>query len=358
MTMQALKDNSAMSEELSRKEQAQRDVEMDSLHILPLNIIPLETPSLKRARIVKNVRLDSVIELFYDQDTGSGQVFPKDLGRMFNWDPKEPPEDDAMISALANLASYDVYTLRIQLRKVGINVEENAALKLSKSKAAELTSYMKQFTMPLIQQIYGETDSEIEDVGQLIGMFTSPNQSDALKNLKMMADKLNINLAEVPAFLEDYGDVFMSLAYFRDCLDRLIPMTMQFDDAIDELNESHQMRNDRRLAKSIDFVREEMGDITASITGRFESFERNSEGMWENITAESFSKVKRLIQAHHTTVGGVLCGLTVKMDSWMEKFGDGRGGMVKRAEFIMSDMTHGMERISHIEKSAPKISDF
>lgn len=358
MSAQALKDDSGMDEAASTELTGQQAVEMDSLHILPLNIIPLETPSLKRARLVKNVRLDSVIELFYDQDTGSGQVYPKDLGKMFNWDPKDPPPDDAMINSLANLASYDVYTLRIQLRKAGIKVDENAALKLSKAKAAELTSYMKQFTMPLIQQIYGESDSQIEDFSELIGMFSSPNQADALKNLKMMADKLKISLAEVPAFLEDYGDVFMSLAYFRDCLDRLIPMTMQFDEAMDELNESHQMRNDRRLAKSMAFVRDELGDITASITGRFESFDRNSQGMWDNITADSFDKVKRLIEAHHTTVGGVLCGLTVKMDSWMERFGDGRGGMVKRAEFIMSDMTHGMERISSIEKSAPKISDY
>ncbi|MBT5810541.1 MAG: hypothetical protein HOI19_09210, partial [Rhodospirillaceae bacterium] len=323
MSAQALKDDSVMAEEASTELTGQQAVEMDSLHILPLNIIPLVTPSLKRARIVKNVRLDSVIELFNDEDTGSGQVFPKDLGKMFNWDPKDPPPDDAMVNSLANLASYDVYTLRIQLRKAGIKVEENAALKLSKGKAAELTSYMKQFTMPLIQQIYGESDSEISDFSELIGMFSSPNQADALKNLKMMADKLKISLAEVPAFLEDYGDVFMSLAYFRDCLDRLIPMTMQFDEAMDELNESHQMRSDRRLAKSMVFVREELGDITASITGRFESFDRNSQGMWDNITADSFAKVKRLIEAHHTTVGGVLCGLTVKMDSWMERFGDG-----------------------------------
>ena len=325
---------------------------------MPLNIIPLETSALKRARIVKNVRLDSVIELFNDKDAGSGQVFPKDLGKMFNWDPKNPSPDEPIMQALANLSSYDIYTLRIQLRKLGVKVDDSAALKLSKHKAVELTQYMKQFTMPLIQQIYGETESEIKDFSQLISMFSSPNQSDALKNLKMMAEKLNISLTEVPEFLEEYGDVFLSLAYFRDCLDRLIPVTMEFDAAMDELNESYQMRNDRRLAKSMEFVREELSDITASITGRFESFDKHSKNMWDNITAESFARVKQLIQAHHTTVGGVLCGLSVKMDSWTEKFGEGRGGMVKRAEFIMSDMTQGMERILKIEQSAPKISDY
>jgi hypothetical protein len=346
----------AMADEVNFAVDGRSDLEMDSLRVLPLNIIPLETASLKRARMVKNVRLDSVVELFYDQDTGSGQVNPMDLGKMFDWDPKNPPPDDALINALANLASYDVYTLRIQLRKLGINVDENVWLKLSKSKSAELTQYMTKFTMPLIQQIFGDTHSEIENIHQLIGMFSSPDKSEALKNLRMMATKLNINLADVPAFLEEYGDVFLSLAYFRDSLDQIVPMTIQFNDAMDELNQSYQMRSDRRLSKSVEFVREELQDITASITGRFESFDRNSQKMWDNISASSFAAVKRMIQSHHVTVGGVLCGLSVKMDKWDERFSGGRGGVVKLAEFIKSDMTPGMERISIIEKSAPKIA--
>lgn len=334
------------------------EADMDSLHVLPLNIIPLETPSLKRARMIKNVRLKSVIELFHDEDTGSGQIEPSDLSKMFGWNPIEPSPDDGTISALSLLQSYDVYTLRIQLRRLGIVVEDNANLKLSKKKSEDLTKYMKKFTMPLISQIYGETDSSIEDVSQLIGMFTSPNKAEALKNLKMMADKLNISLSDVPKFLEDYGDVFLSLAYYKDCLDRLIPMTMQFEESMDELKDNYQMRNDKRLGKSMVFVREQLSDITASITGRFESFDRHSSSMWENITAESFAKVKKLIESHHMTVGGVLCGLSVKMESWARKFGDGSGGMVNRAEFIMSDMTQGLEQIRKIEDSAPKISEF
>jgi hypothetical protein len=331
------------------------DPEMDSLLILPLNIIPFETRSLKRARMVKNVRLDSVIELFSGEDTGSGQIYPADVGNMFNWDPQNPPPDDRIIKALADMPSYDIYTLRIQLRNAGVNVEDHATLQLSKAKAAELTKYMTQFTMPLIQQIYGATNSEIRNVSQLIGMFSSPNQSEALKNLRIMADKLQISLSDVPAFLEDYGDVFMSLAYFRDSFDRLMPMTLQFNDAMNELDGSYLMRNNRRLSNSIGFVREEIQDITVSLTGRFESFDLNSRKMWDNITAESFAKVKQLIQTHHMTIGGVLCGLTAKMDNWLQRFGVGYRGMIKLAEFIMSDMIYGIERISGLEKSAPKI---
>jgi hypothetical protein len=55
------------------------DTDRDSLHILQLEILPLETPSLNRARLIKNVRLKSVIELFKDADTGSGQIDIEDL---------------------------------------------------------------------------------------------------------------------------------------------------------------------------------------------------------------------------------------------------------------------------------------
>lgn len=96
--------------------------------------------------------------------------------------------------------------------------------------------------------------------------------------------------------------------------------------------------------------------MTASITGRFEIFDRHSEVLWENITAESFAKVKKMIESHHVTVGGVLCGLSVKMNSWQEQLGAG-GGLVRRADFVMSEMMQGIEKIVKIEQSAPKMTD-
>ncbi len=341
---------------LSEVGRNKEELDQDALHILPLEILPVETPGLKRARLIKNVRLDSVVELFREADTGSGQVHPSKLAPVFNWSTEETHQDETLVSIVSNLHSYDVYTLRIQLRKLGIDVEDFDQLKLSKEKSAELAGYMTTFTMPLIKQIYGESNSDIKDVGQLIGMFSSPDKEEALKNLKMMAGKLKISLTDVPKFLEDYGDVFMSLAYYKNCLDSLIPKVMAYNDATEELKENYQMKSDRRLMKCVQFIGEHLSDVTASITGRFESFDRHSEALWENITAESFAKVKTMIQSHHVTVGGVLCGLSVKMNSWHEQFGNG-GGLVAKGDFISSEMRQGIERIVEIEKSAPKISD-
>ena len=45
-------------------ERAGEDAARDSLHILPLATVPLRTPGLRRARLIKNTRLRAVVELF------------------------------------------------------------------------------------------------------------------------------------------------------------------------------------------------------------------------------------------------------------------------------------------------------
>ncbi len=336
---------------------AERDLDMDSLHILPLSIIPLSTRALKKARLIKNSHLESVIELYRDEQAGSGQTKPNELAKVFNWKPGEATDDRRTVESLAELNSYDVYCLRIDLRRLGIDVDEQQDLALSPEKQAELTDYMRTFTSPLLKQVYGNEDVKIEDFDQLLQLFSNPNKELALKNLKIMADRLEIDIQAVPAFLEDYADIFLSLAYYQQCLDELIPQITQFIEAMDGLADSYQMRHDKALMSTCEFLRHRLNDVTASITGRFESFEKHSEEMWDNLSAESFRRVRSLIESHHSTVGGVLCGLSLKMKVWDEKVGGGRCGPVQRAEFIMSHMRSGMDRIKEIEDSAPKIAD-
>jgi len=43
--------------------------------------------------------------------------------------------------------------------------------------------------------------------------------------------------------------------------------------------------------------------------------------------------MKNMIEAHYVAIGGVLCGLMLKMDAWEDKFGKGRGGLVSKPDF-------------------------
>ena len=165
-----------------------------------------------------------------------------------------------------------------------------------------------------------------------------------------MAGKLQINLQEVPRFLEEYADIYLSIAYGRDCLNALIPRIVSFGDAMEEFRDNYELSKDRRLMQSIDFINDTLTDVTASVVSRFESFDRASESMWDNITAESFAKVKTMVRNHHVLVGTILCSLTVKMNGWQDVL-SARGGLLRRADFVRSDMMQGMEKISKIEET-------
>jgi len=313
--------------------------------------------ALRRARLIKNVRLKSVIELFVDEDAGSGQLEVEDLITEFEWDPAEPPSDLIMLRQLALLPSYDVYSLRISLRKHGIAIEDNEALKLSKAKSEQLSAYMTEFTRPLIVQIYGEGEVEVQTFEDVIKLFRDPDVVKAIGKIQVMSEKLGINPEDIPKFMEDYGDIFLSLSYYRECLDAIEPIITEFLDAMNELKGNYQFKTDMNLVNTIKMIESTINERMAAVTGRFENFERGTKYMWDNISAERFRKVEKLISGYHTSIGGVLCALSVKMEAWARLFPNkDAGGPGRRAEFIMSEMKQGIENIVKMEDAGPMLA--
>ncbi|MDP6571870.1 MAG: hypothetical protein QGI06_00025 [Rhodospirillales bacterium] len=333
------------------------DSDRDSLHILPLFILPLETTALKRARLIKNVRLKGVIELFEDEQAGSGQIGIENLALEFGWPEDQPHPDLIMLRKLGLASSYDVYSLRLTLRELEIPVNNYDELRLSEEKAGELSEYMTAFTRPLIMQIFGDDDVSIQDFEDVIALFRDPDIAKARQKLQTMADKLGVKLQDVPKFLEDYGDIFLSLSYYRQCLDAIEPAISGMIASFDDLRTNWQLKNDHSLMQTCDMIESTVNGMLAAITGRFENFDRSTGNMWDNITAERFRQVEKLIKDYHTTIGGVLCALSVKMDAWARLFPEKDvGGPVKRAEFIMSDIKPGIDTIQNIEDSAPMLA--
>lgn len=329
------------------------DIERDSLHILPLSIIPFETPALRRARMIKNVRLVSVIEIFRDQDSGSGQIDVQDIPAEMRWPEDSIHPDFELLRNLARLPSYDVYSLRIMLRSLGIDVNEQDDLCLSESKVSELSSYMTQFTRPLIAEIFDEGAEELESFGDVLALFRDPDVQKARSRLQAMADRLGIDLMAVPEFLEDFGDIFLSLSYYRQCLDQIAPTIDMFQDSLSDIRKNLQLAKDNNLVETCIKFESVLNESLSAVAGRFENFDRNAADMWKDISAEQFKKVKKLITDYHTSIGGTLCALSVKMTAWEQNFPHPEyGGPVKRSEFVMSEMRQGIERIQKIESSA------
>jgi hypothetical protein len=329
------------------------DVDRDSLHILPLAILPLKTAGLKRARMIKNARLESVVELFIDRKAGSGQIPVNDVGREFSWPADKPHADLFLLRRLAPLPSYDVYSLRIQFRDLRVSFDDVNALKLSEKKRTELTSYMTAFTRPLVAHVYGDDDVSIRDIDDVIRLFKDPDVKKAQEKLKVMAEKLEIDTCDIPKFLEDYGDIFLSLSYYKQCLDVINPILEDFFQALDSIRRSRQFQHNANLVQTCDSLHKTLTDLVEQINARFVNFDQASRLLWDNITAERFHKMERLVQSHHVTVGGMLCALTVKMNAWRKPFPTrDSGGLMQRAEFIMSELREGIGKMQELIQDA------
>ena len=98
-----------------------------------------------------------------------------------------------------------------------------------------------------------------------------------------------------------------------------------------------------------------MDRVLEVINNRFEAFDDSARNMWVDVSAERFRKLKDLVVANHEILGGTLCGLTVCIDAWVEKFPyENAGGPARRAEYIRNEIRQGVENIRNIRMSGSK----
>jgi hypothetical protein len=191
----------------------------DSLYRMPMKIVPMETAMLRRGRLIKNAALDPAIELFRSGENGSGQMllgdFDNDKGHhMFGWPRNEDHPDLKMLRGLARLSSYDVYSLRIQFRDLGIEPASVEYLTLSAEKQDSLRLYMQVFTLPLMSLVYGDGEEQSGKTEDIVDLFRDPDTDVARQNLLRLAGSLKVEVNEIPKFLDDFADIYLSLAYF------------------------------------------------------------------------------------------------------------------------------------------------
>ncbi len=316
------------------------------LHVLPLNIIPLETRALRSAKLTKNARLEGVVEIFSDQQTGSGQIYPSALNEFFDFS-EDRKQDYEIVQALGELPSYDVYSLRIELRELGIDVDESQHLRLSKEMERELSGYMQTFTRPLINAVYGKEGAKGQSFSSIVGLLLDPNVKDARKNLMSLATRLEVELLAIPQFLMRYGDVYLSLAYYSFCMDQIRPTLQDFLSAVDVLLGDPKFRHDRKLMDTCKLVRGRLVAVEIGISKVMEIFRVHTENMWQSISAARFRTMEKLIHQYQKEIGASICALTVKMNGWAELKGKGQAST--QASFILSDIVQGLDQLRPID---------
>ncbi len=313
--------------------------DIDSLSVLPLAILPIDSQALRRVRMVKDSKLQSAIEMFSGESVGNGLIYPSSLRETF---PSITIEDYGMLMAVAELHSFDVYSLRISLRNIGIEVDSQQYLCLSDEKQRELQDYIRSFTERLIRQIYG-SDSDDVDTTSIATLFYNPDVNAARKNLGNFANSIAIPLHEVPKFLQDYGDIYLSVAYYQNCLDRIQPIIDDFLASTGEITQHKQMKQNLELVRVCQGLEAKLRKLQGVVLRHFAVFARSTEEMWENLSAEQFSEFKKMVEDNHTVMGSVLCTLSVIMTVWNDKFPfDNMAGPNRRADFIMAEMRQGL----------------
>ncbi|WP_420346054.1 hypothetical protein [Pelagibius sp.] len=326
----------------------------DTLHKLPLTGMPLVTSGLRKARLIKNSRFEGVIELFSDEKSGSGQISPDRLNEVFQFDGRNKTDLD-LIKHLSQLNSYDVYTVRVAMRRLGIEVEDVDTLQLSPELRNRLVPHMRSFTRPLLHAVYGAEQKEPEDLKDLIGLFIAPDMDVARENLARLSHRMRIDVTAIPKFIEDYGDVYLSLAYYQYCLDQNKPQIHSFLAAMEEMQHTASLKQAANLMATCKMLETKITGVVHDIANVLEMFRIRTIDMWEKMSEETFRRMEAMIIGYQTSIGAALCIITVKMNAWNQQFPQKEsGGPWSRADFLMTNMRPGLELVQDISYEDPQ----
>lgn len=317
-------------------------MDKDSLDQLSLSAIPLTSSTLKAAKLVKNSRMETAVELYNDPISGSLQIMPEDIADQLATSEK----DQEIIRQLASLDSYDVFSLRSSLGKIGVELTDTSLLELSDGMKERLAVYASTFTKPLVAKIFGGSAGEVDTKGGLQKLLRDPDINRVRENLKMITERTGIPMEEIPAFLKDYSDTFMSVAYYKHSLDSVRPDIDRFLKWMAETRSFREVTSSPQTATSCKKVEDSVRFISVSAIERLRMFLSAFEHFWNDINKDSFSQLRRQIEESHTSMGSVLCGLVVKMQVWAKEFPDNDvGGPTKRAKFVMTELEPGIDRL-------------
>ena len=165
------------------------------------------------------------------------------------------------MAKLQALSSFDCYSLRRGLRDAGIAVSSGEGLSLSSAKQRELFPFMRNLTRPLIRYIYGGKQVDADETAALLDLISNPDQRAVRSRLMEMSQALDTTVEELPNLLEDFGDVFMSLSYYRSYFIYVIPKLDMMIEWMREVTGTSMIRNDTRMLQSFKSIEHIPGSL-------------------------------------------------------------------------------------------------
>jgi len=325
------------------------NADKDAIDALPLSGIPLSSKALKNAKLIKNARLETTIELYSDPLAGSLQITPDTVSDFM----ETSQRDQEIINSLAGLHSFDVYSLRSSLKKLGVEVKDAEALELSDDIKEKLSVYSQEFIRPLVEKIFGKGRDDLNSREGLQKIFRDTDIARVRENLTVMAEKTGIPLADIPKFLEEYGSVFLSVSYYRYSFFSVGQDVGRFLLWMQEVKSLRDVASSPKALAQCKQVDETMQFLSLSLRERLAQFQGSFEMFWKDINRDSFLQLRRQIEENHSAMGSVLCGFVVKMSAWKKEFpANSVGGPATRAKFVMTEMEPGLAKLKDLENEA------
>lgn len=321
-----------------------QDADKDAIDVLPLSMIRFDSMGLRRTRMIKNYYLDSVLEIFQDRDIGSGQIKITEARNAFH--DVEKDDMDKLMS-LASLPSFDVYNLRIQLPRLDIEVIDETGLRLSPAMTKMLDRQLTIFIRPLIINVFGDQKSQIRSYDDVIKLFNNPDPQKTLANLRLLSRKLAIELLDVPQFLAELAEIFLSVSYYRRCLAEVLPTLSEFERSVKTVRDHNQLRYDQNLIDNCDKVLSTLQRLAGRAARNFKNFDESLNFLWREMDGDKFRKFGADHQNTQVNLGAILCALSVKLRAWTRRFPNERSGTPQKwADFISTHMRQGLEQFS------------
>ena len=192
---------------------------------------------------------------------------------------------------------------------------------------------------------FKDKQEEVCTLQDVVRLFSDPDNDCALKNMRELADSLNINLSDIPDFLENYAEVYLSLSFFGKCQNDVTSGLGVFSDELRLIACAPCCNVDRSAARSIEHTAENLRHLHSEVAGILHKFKEQTTEMWQDISAERYQNLKRLIIDSHKKVATNLCAITVKLAAW-ESFSSAAGTntMQDKVNFVVTCISLGLDR--------------
>ena len=105
-------------------------IDQDAIHSLHATVLPIKSSHLKNAKLIKNVHLNTVVEL-ESTETGAIESVPFDEISAHLHTDEEADSDIAVLSEFSILPSFDCYTLGSDLARLNVTILKNLNFQLN-----------------------------------------------------------------------------------------------------------------------------------------------------------------------------------------------------------------------------------